>query len=250
MHDLFYFKKRDKTTFNHLLLSSSGEIPRISKHLFTAKPVFHIKRYADLDSFRQQIEESQAGLHHQPYTSYKKNTLFYKSIFLGFAALFLMLSLTAMAIPSAMGCGFFFRSCAFLKGIIVVFCTALSLSSLTLGLRLRAEKEALAYSIRKTKALMAAIYARKKVRMGVKSMFAIMGPARLKTSALKEMYRETSDKINDKKDESLHLIHRIATAETLDEQEKEILLNQALEELNDQLQALTHTFRHASPAYF
>ena len=62
---------------------------------------------------------------------------------------------------------------------------------------------------------------------------------------LRQLYHEVIDKINHKKDETLHLVHRIATAETLDNQEKEDLLNQAIEEFNDKLQMLVHNFRHA-----
>lgn len=251
MRDLFSSNKTtQRNFFNPLSLQTSSGIPQISKHHFTAKPSFLQQRYADLDFFRQQIEESKAGLHHQPYTNNKKNTSFYKTIFLGFAVLFFMLGVITMAIPSALGCGFFFSSCTFLKTILVTMCTFLSLSSLIFALKMRAEKEAVAYCVRKTKAHVAAIYARKQVRMGIKSIFAMMGKKRLQALALKQMYHEINDKINDKKDETLHLVHRIATAETLTSQEKEDLLNQAIEELNDKLQLLTHTFRHATLPHF
>jgi len=64
------------------------------------------------------------------------------------------------------------------------------------------------------------------------------------------MYHEGLDKINDKKDEALHLVQRIATAQTLDRVEKETLLNQAIEELHEKLKLLTHTFRHAALPHF
>lgn len=251
MHDfLFSNKTREKKIFNPLSLQTSSGIPQISKHQFVAKPSFTQKRYADLDIFRKQIEQSKAGLHHQPYTNNKKNTSFYKSIFLGFAAFFLCLGLTAMAIPSALGCGFFFSSCTLLKGIIVTICTFFSLSALTLGLRMRADKEAVAHCVRKTKAHLTAVYARKKVRMGIKSIFAFVGPQRQKAVAVSHLYHEALDKVNDKKEEALHLLHRIATAETFSDSEKEDLLNQAIEEFHEQLQMIAQTFRHATPPHF
>lgn len=247
MHDLFYSSKTTRRSFfNPLSFQTSGTPPQVSKHLFTANPPFAKERYGDLDLFRERMTESKAGFHHQPYTNNKKNTLFYKTIFLGFSALFFILGVTTMATPSALGCGFFFSSCSFLKGMIVTICTSLSLASLTVGLRLKPEKEAIIYCVRKTKAQAAAIYARKQIRMGIKSMFAFIGENRHKAIALKQMYEEVCDKIHDKKEETAHLVHRIATAETLDPQEKEALLNQAIEELNDKLQYLTHTFRHAT----
>jgi hypothetical protein len=63
------------------------------------------------------------------------------------------------------------------------------------------------------------------------------------------MYHEVCDKINDKKDEALHLVHRISTAETLTLEEKEDLLNQAVEEFNDKLRALIETFKHTVPPH-
>lgn len=251
MHDfLFSNKTKDKKIFNPLSLQTSTGIPQISKHQFIAKPSFTQKRYADLDVFRKQIEQSKAGLHHQPYTNNKKNTSFYKSIFMGFAAFFFFLGIIAMAMPTALGCGFFFSSCTFLKGIIVSICTSFSLAAFTLGMRLRADREAVAHCVRKTKAHLAAVYARKKVRMGIKSIFAFVGPHKQKAVALNHMFDEACDKINDKKEEALHLAHRIATAETLDDHEKEDLLNQAIEEFHEKLQMIAQTFRHATPPHF
>jgi len=58
--------------------------PIVSKILFTAKHTVSVQRFDDLDSFRQDIEHSKAGLHHQPYTNNKKSFFLYKLIFLGF----------------------------------------------------------------------------------------------------------------------------------------------------------------------
>jgi hypothetical protein len=246
MNDLFSRNKtKDMPLFNPLSLQFSAGVPQVSRHLFTTKLSPLQKRYADLDIFRRQVEESKAGLHHQPYTMNKKNTHFYRSIFLGFAVLFFFLSVTIMAIPSALGCGFFFSSCSFLKTILVTICTLLFLTSLTVGLRLKAEKEAISYYMKRTKAHVAAIYARKRVRMGIKGVFDLFGPNRLKAASLRQLYHEVIDKMNDKKDETLHLVHRITTAETLDSLQKEDLLNQAIEEFNDKLHVLTNHFRHA-----
>lgn len=251
MHDfLFSNKTKEQKIFNPLSLQTATGIPQISKHQFIAKPSFTQKRYADLDIFRQQIEQSKAGLYHQPYTNNKKNTSFYKSIFLGFAAFFFCLGIAAMAIPSALGCGFFFSSCTFLKGIIVTICTFFSLVALTLSLRMRADKEAVAHCVRKTKAHLTAVYARKKVRMGIRSIFSFLGPKRQKAIAVSHLYHEALDKINDKKDDALHLLHRITTAGTLSDKEKEDLLNQAIEEFHENLQMIAQTFRHATPSHF
>lgn len=243
MNDFLYSSK-NKNFINPLSLQISSESPQISAKRLMVKPFFVQQRYSDLDSFRQQIEQSKAGFHHQPFTSNKRNTKFYKTIFFGFAAFFFTLGITAMNIPLALSYGFFGHS-AFVKGVLVSICSTFSLSALTLGLRLKPEKEAVAYCVRKIKARIAAIYARKKINAGIKSLFAFMGPNRLKAAALRQMYQETIGKINDKSEETLHLAHRIATAETLNLLEKEDLLNQAIEEFNEKLQGLVQSFKHA-----
>ena len=237
---------KDLSSYNKTSLNSNSfSFSIFDKLPSTANPFTSKPRYADLEIFRQLVEESKAGLHHQPYSSHKKKTHLYKSVFFGFAILFFILEIIALAIPSALGCGFLFSSCSFLKGIIVSICTVFSVSSLTLALRLKAEKEAVASLIRKARIRLAAIYARKKVRSNLNFFSFFLNPARQKAAALKLAYYEVYDKMNDKKEESLHLVHRISTAETLNAHEKEDLLNQAIEELNDQLQHLTTAFRHA-----
>lgn len=231
---------------NVVPFSSTEGVVQVARQKFVVYPAFQQQRYADLDLFRQQVEESKAGLHHQPYTSKKKDTTRYKGIFFGFALMFFFFTVITIAIPSAVGCGFLFSSCTFLKGIIVTISTALSLSALLLALSLKAEKEAIVSLARKAKAHLAAIYARKQTRMGIKGLFPLFGKHRHAALGLRQTYQEMSDSINDRKEETLHLVHRIATAETLPAQEKEDLLNQAIEELQEKLQHLVHSFRHAN----
>jgi len=232
----------DKISFT---LFSAENIPQISKHMLSIKPAFLKKRYAALDFFRQEIEESKAGLHHQPYTAAKKRTSFYKTVFLGLAALFFLLNITVMAIPTALGCGFLFSSCTVVKGIAITICSFLSIWSLTIGIRLKPEKEAISYYVQRTKAHLATIYKRKKINGRIQGPFALFGSRKQKAKALKQAHADACDKINDKKEETLHLAHRIRTAETLDPSEKEDLLNQAIEEFSEKLQKQIQTFRHS-----
>lgn len=231
---------------NVIPFTATEGVAQVSRQRFVVHPTLRQQRYADLDLFRQQVEESKAGLHHQPYTNRKKQTGRYKWVFLGFSLLFFVFALVTIGIPSAIGCGFFFSSCTLLKGIIVTISTTLSLSALLMGLSLRAEKEAIASLVGKAKAHLTAIYARKQTRMGIRGFFSLIGAHRHAAIALRQMYREIHDLINDKKEETLHLVSRIATAETLHDQEKEDLLNQAIEELHDKLQHILHGFRHAN----
>lgn len=220
--------------------------PQVARHMFTAK--LTPTRYDDLDLFRQQIEQSKAGLHHQPYTNNKKSVFIYKCIFFGFALFFFILGMSILAIP--IHGGFFFESSTIAKGVITGICTILSLISLTTASIMQTEREVVYQCARKAKAHLATIYGRKSLRLGLKRFAALFGKQRLKAKALRQMYHEHLDKINDKKDEALHLVQRIATAETLDKAEKETLLNQAIEEFNDKMHMLTHTFKHAAIPHY
>ncbi len=235
------------SAFQSFAINSSPmhpDTPKVPKHVFSAKLSFTRQRYDELDIFRQQIEQSKACLYHQPYTYSKISVRWYKLIFFAFAIIFLSLGVGALALTSAIGCGFFANSCYVIKSGIVTLCMLLSVCSFVMALSLRSEREAVMQCVRKAKTLLAAVYTRKRMRLGLKRFFAFFGPHRRQTLTLKQTYDEIVDKINDKKDEALHLIHRISTAHTLDSGEKEALFNQAIEELNEKLMVLTRSFRH------
>ena len=224
----------------------SSNIPQVSKLLFSAKLPVKNDRFSDLELFRQEIEQSKAGLHHQPYTNNKKNVFFYKCMFFGFAFLFFVLGLISMHLPTTISFGLLFSACTFLKGGIMSVCFLLSLGAFIFALTLRPEKEAILQSVRRAKIHLKSILTRREIRMGLKRFIVLFGSERLQAATLRHMYQECLDKINDKKDEFLHLSRRIVTAETLDRSEKETLLNQAIEELEEKLLMLVHSFRHTA----
>lgn len=244
MNDFLYSNKNEHKNFINSLQVSGG-IQQISMRQLFVKPLFIQQRYADLDLFREEIEQSKAGLHHQPFTSNKRSSTLYKAIFLAFSAIFFGLGMATTTIPLALNFGFL-GSSTFFKGTIVVVCSFLSFLALGLGLRIKPEKEAIAFYVRKARARVSAIYASKKINMGLQTLFAFLGQNKRKASALKQMYNEMVERIHDKQEEALHLVHRILTAETLNRQEKEDLLNQAIEEFSEKLQLLVHSFKHAS----
>lgn len=218
--------------------------PQIPKRLFTTKLENKQERFIDLEIFRQEIEDSRAGLHHQPYSIRKKSVHKYKCIFFAFSLLFLGLSIAATSLPTAISCGLLFGSCTFIKGGILSVCILLSIAAFVAALALQPRREAVLQSVRRAKLHLKAILVRRQIRMGLKRFIVIFGPQRAQAAALIQMYHEGIEKINDKKDEAMHLVHRIATAETLDKTDKEALLNQAIEELDEKLRLLVHSFRH------
>ena len=232
-----------RITFNRESPLTCHDIPRVDKKYLAAKFVISDQRYSELDEFRQEIEESKAGLHHQPYSNNKRNVMLYKSVFFGFALFFAFLSLGVLVVPSAISCGFF-SFCTAIKSTLATASSFFSLCSFSIGFMMKPEREAIYHYVRKARKTVATIYARKKIRMGIKRFFVLFTSHRHQAATLRQMFHETCDKINEKKEHALHLAHRISTAKTLTWEQKESLLNQAIEELNESLMKNAHNFRH------
>lgn len=216
----------------------------VPRHVLFERLFPYHERYNDLESFRQQIEESKAGFHHRPYTSHKKSVGVYRSIFCAISLLFIFLGLSAFSLPSIIHTGLLFGTLTTAKGVIIGLCSLFSIASLTIGLMMQAEKEAVVSCVKGAKKQIARIYRRKGLKLSWERPLLFSRPKRLQAKLLRQSYREKLDKIDDKKDETLHLVHRITTAETLNLSEKESLLNQAIEELGEKLQSLIHSFKN------
>jgi hypothetical protein len=235
------YKIRQHMAFS---LIQSQHKRQISRHLFSKTP-YSRRDYTELELFRQQIELNQEGLHHQPYTANKSGVKIYKSIFYGFACLFIFLGLFVMATTSTFTYAFF-NFTVVLKTFITLICALLALASLIMAITLRTEREAVIYYSRSAKANLAKLYARKKAKLGIKRFLAFLGHPLQEANALKQMYHEAYDKINERKEETLHLVDRINSTSSIDIQTKETLYNQAVAEFNDKLTLLVHTFKHSS----
>ncbi len=235
------FKKRQGMTFSPMQGQNTAQI---SKYLFTKTP-YSRRDYTELEIFRQQIELDQQGLHHQPYTLNKSGVKVYKTIFYGFAFVFVLLGLFVSATSSTFTYAFFNFSIV-LKTFITLICFLLALASLIMGMTIRTEREAVMHYTRIAKTNLSKLYARKKLKLGLKRFLAFFGHPEQETIVLKQMYHDASDKINERKEEVLHLVDRINSTSTMDIQKKETLYNQAIAEFNDKLTLLVHTFKHSS----
>lgn len=234
---------------NLLIWQSADGVPQVPRHLFTATSNLSRRDYTELGIFKQQIEQNQEGLHHQPYTANRSNIMLYKSIFFAFAALFAVLGVLVIATTSSLHHVFFNFSMVF-KSLIVLGCGALSLTSFFMALGMRTEREAVRHYVRMARGNLAKIYAQKRLKSGTTGFFACFGENQRKVIALKQMYHDARDKINERKEEAMHLVNRIATTQALDAKTKEMLYNQAIAEFNEKLTLLTHTFKHAALPHF
>lgn len=200
------------------------------------------KKYQELDLFRREIDQAKAGVHHQPFTYYKKIVLMYRTAFLGFSLLFLILGTICFNIHIIHLWGLF-SSTSVVKGFFVALCSLLSLGGISLALGMKTEKEAVHAITKAAKASIAKMHSRRKAKLGMKWYLAFLGPHKEEVDAIKHSYDEAIEKILVKKEEALHLLHNIATAETLESSEKEDLMNQALLELKEQLRGIIENFR-------
>lgn len=239
---------RQKAVIDFLMLNSAvNGIPQIPRHIFTLRFPLACQRYPELELFRQQIEQNH-GFIHQPYTNNKGCVLFYQGVFISFAVLFLILGSIVILTPSSLSYVFFGKY-HFFKEMVAFICVLLSLMAFMIGYGIRTERETIFHYARKAKREVAKIYARKRVKMGLKRFFAFFGNHQRQAVELRQLYHEAYDKINDLKEDALQLVQRIAMTHGLDANMRETLYNQAIAELNDKLILHTHTFKQAKSSY-
>ena len=215
----------------------------------SAKPIFAVrlsglgKNYPELDLFRQQIEIERNGIFHLPYSAAKKKVLTYKSVFLVLGLLFLGLGVSIYLKTLAFS-SLFFTIGAFhiAKNLICGICVMAGLGSLLICKSLRTEKEVINHLVRKARRNLAKIHARKRIENGIKTFFSF-GAHYRKSQHLRHTHHEAHDKIHDLKEETFHLIERIAQAGHLNSHKKESLYNQALLEMGDKLEGILLQFR-------
>lgn len=232
-----------------LMFHAGAQAPQISKHLFTARLPFAERDYAELHLFRQQIEQTRNGLHPQPYTESKSSAMIYRYIFLSFAFLFTLLGTGVLFATTSMNYAFFDFSFV-CKGFLTLACVLLAASSFVLAVRMRTEREAIMHYYNKARTHASKIYARKKVKLGIKNFLNFFGKNQRQAAALAHLYHDACDKIHDRKEEALRLVNRITYARDLDAETKEMLYNQAIAEFNDKLTLIAHTFKTSTLPHF
>lgn len=215
----------------------------ISKQLCFAQFPFQSPYFNELNLFRKQIDLS-GSFNQLLYTSKKKSVWIYRATFITFAILFAILGITTLSVPSAITIGFFSTSTT-LKGLVLALCTTLALASFLIGVTMRTDREAVIHCLENGRRTLHTIYVRKKIQLGLMRFFTIFGPQRRHAKALHHMYQEILAKMDDRKEDALHLITKISENQTFDDDHKELLLNQATAELHDDLIRLAHSLKNA-----
>lgn len=198
-------------------------------------------RYPDLYRFRQQIEEAQEGPHHQPYQARRKKTAIYRTIFFTIGFLFICLFGATYTQNMSWTSSLFFENSILPKILLYTLCLGLAFFSFTLGLSIRTEKEAVTNLIHRAQKKLKGTYVRKLARLNVKMQGSV--DEQIKASqSIKEIYRDTWEKILESQEVALTLMGEISQAKNIESPVD--LFNQAILELNDRLNFLIQRFKN------
>ncbi len=228
---------------NYKSKNNDPAIYAISYDKITEKMVDVSNRFKDLSTFKQRIKENVQGISHLPYTYNKNNIFWYRLVFLTFGALFLGLGATILSMTTTVGLGLFIINYwHFVKIAMFCICMLFSFCAFLIACSLSAERDSTFQCAKKAKKELKLIYGRKKLQVGG-WLLSFSGKSLQTLSHLRHAYHETLEKIHDKRDAALYLLHKISTTPTLNDDEKEILYNQTIEELHDKCTQLLHVFR-------
>lgn len=211
--------------------------------VFKAKIAPRSQQYPELQLFKNQIEGEKKNFQNQCYALHQTKVRRYRVIFFLLGVTFLVLSACAFNLTMQWNHLFMAGPVQLVKNVICTTSVLLSLIALAITYSLCVAKESTNTLVMKAKKRLAQIYARKRLEHGVTGSW-FFGHKYRKCAALKEAYNEMWDRINERRDETLHLLYKINKTKSIDFKTKEKLFNQALSEMNDQLSMIVHTFKN------
>lgn len=205
--------------------------------------------YPELYLFRNQIEIQQDNPQFKPYTITKSRVMLYRWIFLSIGFIYFILGSILYNKTLTWPCTFLFGSSFPIKTFLLSFCSISAASSLVVGFSIKSEREAVKRLCRQFRQRVQKIYERKLVKFEVKR-FLSFGREYRKSTAFKQLYQDALEKIEEYKEDAMHLLDGIAKSPSLDDRMKEELFNQAILELKDKMSLLTKTYHSTNPPKF
>lgn len=193
-------------------------------------------RFPELDLFRQQLGKDVAR-ELIPYTIRKNSVMIYRAIFALVGVMFFVLAyLVHSMIPTAT-CHLFFHNCFILQSALKFFCVTGALGAFTFSVYLRAEFEAWKKIVGKAKNRLANSYAEKQIRLE-RYPFQAYNEQRLARKKLEENHEKASQALRLKGQETKHLLIKIGSTRKISSIDREKLFNQALAELQEEIDQL------------
>lgn len=197
------------------------------------------QQYPLLDNFKQEIEINKNSPENRPYSYLKPSILFYRIVFLTIGVVYFILASILLSKSLNWTCSLMFGSSLAVKTTLLIICGGVSLTSLYYGLFISAERETVRLTIRHAKKKL------KKLYSSQFSFFKRLMDSNEQTEKSGQIYQQLS-KIMEQLDrlqaECIHLVDRISKSESMGEDQKEELFNQAIIELRFKLESMIETF--------
>jgi len=213
-----------------------------SKKVIRAKISPQTKHYPELEIFKQQMEENKGSVKHHTYEVNSGKVFRYRLIFFAFGLLFLGLSLAVFQKNVAFTHILYGNIFSSLKSMVIVISLSFAFLSIGFGYSLCVAKEAAHQIAAKTKRRLLRAYTKKRIELGLAGLISY-GWNYYKYSSLKQTYHSAYEKIEDQKEETVHLLKKIRNSNETDEKEKELLFNQAIGEMNQKLRLLVQNYK-------
>lgn len=199
------------------------------------------QNYPLLNSFKQEIELDKNSPENRPYSYSKPSILCYRIVFLTIGVVYFILGFILLSKSLNWTCSLLFGSSSAVKTTLLTICGIISSISIYYGLFISSEREAVKMAIRKAK---------KKLQRLIGHKFSFYSFKRLlhvdqngeQSDILYNQFNKVYDKLDSLQIECVHLVDRIASSESLEEHQKEELLNQAIIELRFKLENLIDSF--------
>lgn len=199
------------------------------------------QQYPLLKSFKQEIELEKNSPENRPYTFLKPSILFYRIIFLTIGVIYFILALILLSKSLNWTCSLIFGSSLAVKTTLLMICGGVSLISLYFGLFISTERESVKLTIR---------HAKKKLKKLYSHQFGLFSSKRFldtdeqneKGGHIYQHLHKVMEKLDRLQVECIHLVDRISKSESMGEEQKEELFNQAIIELRFKLERMIDTF--------
>lgn len=195
----------------------------------------------ELELFKEQMLGNGEDLFFQTYATSNEKIRIYRVIFFALGVLFMGIALYTLNPNLRLFTSLFGNISILAKGFLVGLSLTLSFLAMSIGYSLCIAKEAGSFLTAKAKRKLMHMYARKRLEKGI-SGFSFFGKSYTMHSNLKQEYLESLDLIKEQQEKAVHLLQKIQQFSGVDPSYRELLFNQALAEMNDELQCTLQSF--------
>jgi hypothetical protein len=195
------------------------------------------EEYPLLHLFKKEVEVDKHSPKNKPYTHHKASILIYRTIFLTIGITYFILASIIYSKSLYWTCALIFGSSIAVKSVLLMVCGFISFISFIIGYYITPEKESVKHIVRNAKKKIKQIY-RYKMRHTLPGIIIISEEQKLRAAALNQELDHAMETLHRYQEEGFHLVAQIAKTNSLDNDQKEELFNQAMIELRIKLERL------------